>query len=545
MTDDWAYNSGGYVYIKLKEDAEPKSIEQTISKILDIHLDEEHRSENTCVLQSLTDITPSTLMSNMLSQTLPVEVIWFMGILAMIVIFSASFNYTNLSISRALSRAKEVGIRKVCGAMRIEVIKQFLMESILYAVVSLIVAIFIYKFLLEAFNGMSISKDVVLDVVDTPQTYLWFAVFSVAVGLVAGFSPAVFMSSFKPVIVLKNFSGIKLFSKITLRKSLIVVQFSISLFFIITAIIITRQSNLLINADYGFAQENIINIKLQDAKADHYINAISRRTDVLEVSASSHIPATGQHYNIYLQRNIQEDGKGFCYYYVDQAYLKNMELELNAGENFPEYTTDYQERHIVINEAGIKSLGFGNPYEALGEFIYRDKNDSSAVQIIGVVKDYNHQMMLMKITPMALRYKPEGWQYVNVKIKSDDVESTIGGLEAEWKKLDHAHAFDFQFFDDQLEETYGFMKDLNGIIGITAILAIIVSCLGLLGMAIYNVESRTKEVGVRKVMGAKVSDITFLLSKGFLFLIILAVIIAGPITYFANDLWLRMIAYRI
>lgn len=545
LTDNWKNNSGGYVYIKLKDDASPASIEQTISEVLNTHLDEKQRSENKCALQLLADITPSPLMSNMLSHTIPAEVIWFMGFLALIVILSASFNYTNLSISRALSRAKEVGVRKVAGAKRTEVIVQFLVESVLYSFVSLVFAIVIYKILLDAFNGMSISSDIILDVSDTVSTYFWFVIFSVVVGFVAGLSPALFMSSFKPIVVLKNFSGIKLFSRITLRKSLIVVQFAISLFFIITAIIISMQSNLLVTSDYGFTKENIINIKLQDANAAQYLNDLSTRTDVVQLSASSHVPATGQNFAVFLRTNIEEEGQRFSYYYVDQGYIDNLDLELVAGENFPDNPSDYAERHIILNETGVKRLGYESAHEAVGEFVYLDKNDSTTVQIRGVVNDYNHQILLMKIGPLALRNMPHGLQYANVKIKSNDMESTLAGLEASWKQFDEVHAFDYQFFDDQLEQSYGFIKDLNGIISITAFLAIVVSCLGLLGMAIYNVESRTKEVGVRKVMGARVTDIAYLLSKGFLLLIVIAVVVATPLTFYVNNRWLQMIAYRI
>lgn len=545
ITANWNDFSSGFIYVKINEGASAARIEETLSKTIEKNMDREKLGEIRCFLQPLNNITPSPLMNNMLSHTLPVEVIWFMGFLAVIIIISACFNYTNLSISRALTRAKEVGIRKVAGAAKKQLKLQFLIESILYALISLSFAIFIYQFLLEAFNSMSIASEIRLDVQDTVFTYIWFICFGLVVGIIAGIVPAMMLSSFQPITVLKNISGIQLFSRLTLRKSLIVAQFAISLFFIITALVISKQSNYLTNADYGFNKENILNIRLQDAQADQYINSISNRADVIMASAASHVPSTGQSYPLRVRKNLEDEKLRFSFFYVDHSYIDLLEIPLLAGNNFQEYPSSYTEKHIVINKEGSKLLGFETVHDAIGQSIYLNENDSSTVQIIGVVADYNHNYLLMDIRPMALRYNPSGLEYAHVKIKTQDIESTIAGLTAEWKKFDHSHAFDYMFFDEQLEESYGFVKDLNGIISITAFLAIIVSCLGLLGMSIYNAESRTKEVGVRKVMGAKIVDIIAILSKGFLVLLLIAVLIATPLAYFANNLWLQMIANRI
>ena len=544
-TDNWNDYSSGFIYLKLNEGVKASSVEEILPRLIENNLEHEKMGEIRCFLQPLGDITPSPLMNNMLSHTLPVEVIWFMGFLALIIIISACINYTNLSISRALTRAKEVGVRKVSGAARKQLTFQFLMESVLYALISLVIAIFIYQLLLDAFNSMSIASEIRLDVQDTPSNYIWFICFGIGVGLLAGLFPALFLSSFKPIVVLKNFSGIKLFTRLTLRKSLIVMQFVISLFFIITAIVISMQSSFLINTDYGFARKNIVNIKLQDAKAEQFLHAISSRTDVIKAAATSHIPATGQSYPLAVRKNLEDEKLRFSYFYVDENYIDNLEIPLLAGENFPAYTSNFSEKHIIINEKGVAHLGYKNAYDAVGKSIYLNENDTSIVQIIGVVADYNHQFLLMDIRPMALRYSPNGLLYAHVKIKTEDIEKTLAGLESQWKRFDQVHAFDYQFFDDQLEDTYGFVKDLNGIISITAFLAIVVACLGLLGMAIYNAESRTKEVGVRKVMGAKISDIVLLLSKGFISLLIIAIVIAAPLAYFANKMWLQMIANHI
>ncbi|MCK5469722.1 MAG: FtsX-like permease family protein, partial [Cyclobacteriaceae bacterium] len=392
VVGEWGNPYASYVYVLLEEDVKPETINQNLIEISDFHADASDRHVAKFQLQKLSSITPSPVMNNMFSQTLPVEVVFFIGLLALIVMLSACFNYTNLSISRALTRAKEVGIRKVSGAMRGQVITQFLSESVFFSLISLAFATLIYKFLLGAFNQMHIAREISLNFEANTSTYLWFVGFSIVVGILAGLTPAVFLSSFKPIKVLKGFSGIKLFSKLTLRKSLIILQFSLSLFFIITAIIISKQSGLLINSEYGFTKDNIINIKLQDAKADQYLNEIAKRADVIQASACSHIPVTGQTYGDRLRRNVGDEDTGIHYFYVDQYYIDNLDLVLIAGSNFPENASRDNEQFIILNEEAIKALEFDDAHSAIGENILLGRSDTTFVQIIGVVKNYNYSM---------------------------------------------------------------------------------------------------------------------------------------------------------
>jgi putative ABC transport system permease protein len=545
ITENWKDPYSSYVYFLLEKDAHADNINKILSQIEDRYLNKEAEVKIHYLLQSLSSITPGPLMSNKLTFTLPVEVIIFMGILAIIVMLSACFNYTNLSLSRALTRAKEVGIRKVTGATKWQVIKQFLCESIFFSMLSMLIAVLIFKILLGAFNQMSIAREISLNIKELYSTYFWFIIFGLVVGIVAGLSPALFLSSFKPISVLKNISEIKIFSRITLRRSLVVLQFTISLLFIITAIVVHKQIFLYNNYDYGFNKENIINIKLQDVEAEQYINEIKRRADVIQVSASSHIPATGQNYGVRVRRKIEDEKSRFLFFYVDHNYLDNLGVKLIAGNNFPEDASKENEQFVLINRQAVDILNFDTPHEAIDETLILGDEQPISLQIIGVVENYHYDLLFIDIKGMALRYKPESFHYVNVKAKSDDMEATIAGLKKAWKKFDPYHEFDYEYFDQQLESSYGFIKDISGIISITAILAIIVSSLGLLGMAIYNAERRVKEVGVRKVMGADVKDIIFLLSRGFLFLLIISIVIASPLAFFANNLWLQQIANHI
>lgn len=545
LSDNWKSAHMAYAYLLLEEGIRPEQIEGNFSEIEKNHYEEEMENRYHYKLQTLSSITPGKFIFNEISESFPLEGLYILGALALIIMFSACFNYTNLSISRALTRLKEVGIRKVSGASRFQVISQFLSEAILFSFISLLFAILIYKLLLDAFNNMHIAGLIALNLEENPTTYLWFFLFSILVGIVAGISPALFLSSFKPISVLKNLTNVKLFSKLTLRKSLIVVQFAISLFFIITVIVISKQSDEFIKKEYGFNSEHIINIPLKDAKAELFLNEIMKRNDVIQASATSHLPASGRNHGTSIKRKIDDEKQQLNFFSVDQNYISNLDLKLVAGRNFPEYGPNSNETHIILNQKAVAAMGFENDLEAIGESVILDDLDSKSVQIIGVVKDYHFQPLFMDIKLMALRYQPKKFNFVSVKIQTENIDQTFAGLKTEWAKLDENHAFEYQFFDDEIKQSYGFIQDVIGIIGIAALLAIIVASLGLLGMAIYNAESRVKEVGIRKVMGAEISNIFVLLSKGFLLLLAIAIIIAAPLAYFVNSLWLQEIANRI
>jgi putative ABC transport system permease protein len=266
---------------------------------------------------------------------------------------------------------------------------------------------------------------------------------------------------------------------------------------------------------------------------------------VIQVSSSSHIPATGQNYGVRVRRKIEDEKSRFQFFYVDQNYIDNLGIKLIAGTNFPENASTENEQYVLINRKALDILNFDTPHEAIGNNILLGDDEPINLQIIGIVENYHHDLLFIDINGLALRYKPESFRYVNVKVDNDNMEETIGSLKTAWQKFDSTHEFDYEYFDLQLENSYGFVKDISGIISITAILAIIVSTLGLLGMAIYNAESRVKEVGVRKVMGADVKDIILLLSRGFTFLLIISIVITTPLAFFANNIWLQKIANHI
>lgn len=545
LNDNWSAAWMGYVYVLLEKGTQPEQVAAFFPEIQQKHHDESMEHEFQFQMQSLNAISPGKIISNAISNPFPLEGIYIIGALALIIMISACFNYGNLSISRALTRAREVGIRKVSGARRRQIVLQFLSESVLFIMISLVFAIIIFQFLLQAFNQSYIATFTALNIEENIWTYGLILAFSILVGILAGIAPALFLSSFDPIKALKDLSGKREFSWMTVRKSLIVVQFVISLFFIITAITISKQSNRYIQGSYGFQSENIINIRLQDADGELFLNEINSRSDVIAASLSSHLPVSGKNYGTDIRLNATDKKQQLYFFYVDQGYVENLDLTLVAGRNFPDYQPGANESHIILNETAIRSLGFSTANDAISEHVLLGSSDTTYYQIVGVVKDYNYKPLMTEIQPMALRYRPQEFKYANMKINSDDIESTIAGLKTSWLKFDKSHAFEYRFFDDQVKESYAVLKDIIAIISISAILAVVVASLGLFGMAVYNAESRIKEVGIRKVLGAHIGQIVLLLSNNYLLLLVISIVIAVPLAYFANSLWLQQIANRI
>ena len=545
LNDNWTAAWMGYVYILLNKDTRPDQVESYFPEIQRAYHTESMEHEFEFQLQSLNSISPGAFMNNALSTPFPLEGILVIAALALIIMISACFNYANLSISRAVTRSREVGIRKVTGARRIQIVTQFLSESVLFVFIALVFAFVIFQFLLQAFNESYIATITSLDIEENLWTYGLILVFTLLVGILAGIAPALFLSSFDPIKALKDLSGKKAFSRMSVRKSLIVVQFAISLFFMITALTISKQSSRFVQGTYGFSTENIINIPLHDADGELFLNEINSRGDVVAASLSSHLPVSGKNYGTDIRRNATDRKQQLYFFNVDQNYISNLNLTLVAGRNFPEYQSGTNENHIILNEKAIQSIGFQNATEAISEQVILGSSDTTLLQIIGIVKDYNFKPLMTDIQPMALRFQPHEFNYANVQINSSDIETTIAGLKSAWLKFDKDHAFEYQFFDEQVKESYAFLNDVIAIITISAILAVVVASLGLFGMAVYNAESRIKEVGIRKVLGAQIGQIVFLLSNSYLLLLLISITIAAPLAYFVNSLWLQEIANRI
>jgi putative ABC transport system permease protein len=496
-------------------------------------------------LQSLMNITPGPLLNNPIGPFLPWMFIYFLGGLAALVMLTSCFNFTNLSIARSLTRAKEIGIRKATGAMRWQIFTQFLSEAVLTAFLALAIAVVLVLVLKPVMLQLNFARVMKWDLEANLFVYAAFAVFALVVGILAGLFPAIVLSGFQPIKVLKNMSNVRLFSKMGLRKALLVSQFTLSLIFILSVMVVFKQLNYFTQADLGFQSENQITVRLNSAKPIPLKTELLKHPNIVSVSASSHVPAAGSSYSTGFKKTLDEkDWTSVYYYSVDEDYINNMKLQLIAGRNFDEAAGESNKNFILVNEQTLDAFHYANATEALGqELIMSD--DSSKVQIIGVVKNYNHALLMEKLEPMALRHNPGELNILQVAYTGnfDQASKTI---EDAWATVNPVMKVDYKSMKEEIETIYNiFFGDLVKVVGVVAFLAIMISCLGLLGMATYTTETRIKEISIRKVLGSSSSSLVILLSKGFLSMIGLAVLIGVPAAYYLNNFWLELMAFHI
>lgn len=539
--NNWKNLNDNYVYFLIRENTDPQEIEELLPRIVEKHY-RDTVNEYRYTLQALTKISPGKNLGNNLStMPVPVEAPLFLSTIALIIMIIACFNYTNLSLAKALSRAKEVGIRKTIGANRFKLITQFIGESMTYASIALVIAFLLYKLLIPHFF-QSILVHLGLDKLGF-GLILSFVLFSLFVGFLAGIVPAIFISKFNPTEVLKDIAKTRVFSKVNLRRALVVIQFFISFIFIITTIVLFKQIHFQKNLDLGFQTENILNVELQGIDYEMFNQEVSNHPGISAVSASAFIPCTGM---AWLERAKGSESAEYItidFMSCDHQYIPNLGLNVVAGRNFPVGTDPEKERFVILNELAVERLGFPSPVDAIGQTITFD--DKTQLEVIGVVNNFLSRSTQNQATPMVLRMVPKYFDYANLKINTDDVEPILLFLESKWKRLQPYRPFRYAFLEDQLEDYYAASDSALQGISFVTFLAILIAFFGLLGMVIYDTEARVKEIGIRKVMGASVWDIILVTSKSFVFLLLLAAATAIPVAWFANHMILQSSANRI
>jgi len=467
------------------------------------------------------------------------------SLIAIFILIIACINFMNLSTARSGSRAKEVGMRKVVGAHRKDVIKQFFGESILLAFISLAVAVILAKLLIPAFNNLS-GKQLDFSIIDNFSTTVGLIGIALFTGIVAGSYPALFLSSFKPALVLKGSAAAG--SKGSLfRKILVVIQFVISIALIVCTVVVFKQLNYMGDVDLGFKKEQIVYIQTKSAIKQQYFAAkqeFLKNSNILSISSSNHL-ITGIYWNghnwNWQGRNPETDPL-VTYLYTDTDFLKTLDVEMSLGDFFPEnITTDSIgfSRNIVINETFAGIIGSESP---VGQTISQNGPD---LTIIGVVKDFNFKPLHTDIGPLILFYNPANYNFMYFKIQPADVAETIKHIERVHNQFNPGFPFEYRFLDEDFARLYRGMERFGSIFQYFAALAIFISCLGLFGLASYMAEQRTKEIGIRKALGASTSGIVLLLSKDFAKWVLIANAIALPAAWYYMSNWLEDYAYRI
>lgn len=548
-----------FTYLLLQKDYDYKKLEsklpQTVEKYMapqlqkamGVTLAEFRKSGNDIglYLQPLTDIHLHSSASYDLGNSGDIKYVYIFGAVAIIMLLIACINFMNLSTAGASKRAREVGVRKVMGSEKIELVWQFLLESILLTSIALVLATIFGFIALPLFNKLS-GKDLALQLSSVPTLLPGILLFGLIVGVLAGSYPAFFLSSFKLISVLKGkFTSDK--GSVSLRSGLVVVQFFISITLIIGTTVVYQQLKYIQNKKLGYDKEQVLILdswalgKNQEVFRDE----ILRDPEVINVSSSGYLPA-GPSYNnnfmVYPEDKTTQLVK-ILRYDIDANYISTLGMEMAAGRNFSkEFGND--STGVILNETAAKMMGWKN--DALNRTISNTNNDGkkSTYRVIGIVKDFHFRSLHERITPLAMVLSGGAGTMI-VKIKTKDMSGLLSKMKTQWDTFKPEIPFAYSFMDERINNTYLAEQKTGQILGVFAGLTIFVACLGLFGLATFTAEQRTKEIGVRKVLGASVASVVALLSRDFLKLIAVAIVIATPVAWFGMNRWLQDFEYRI
>ncbi len=472
--------------------------------------------------------------------------VYVIGATAILVLFIACFNFINLTTAFSLQRAKEIGVRKVLGASKNQLVIQFFTDAALLCLVAFVLALMFAVFLLPLFNQLT-GTIVSSNIFENFQNIVMLFSIAVVVGLLSGAYPALFLSGFKPISSLKgkyDTSG----KGLLLRKSLVIAQFTISIFLIVATVVVYKQLNFMQNQQLGFQKDHKLVIDFQfDERILTHTDAIKHELQSIPgvgaVSLSSSIPGTpNNQFNTVIENNrnenqaIRSDG-----YFVDEDFLRQYQVPVVAGRNFTKASIA-DEKSMLINETMVKRLGFKTPQQAIGK---RFTQFNKTGNIIGVVKDFHFHSFLETVQPLTIRSNPGYLTDITVNISSANIGSTIKEIEKKWKNLAPGLPLVYFFADEAYNQQYIAQQRFGGIFTCFAAIAIVISCLGLLGLSAFNTAQRKKEIGIRKVLGASSAGIAAMLSRDFVKLIVTALLLASPLSWLVMNRWLQSFAYRI
>jgi putative ABC transport system permease protein len=543
--NNWNNIWRNYTFVLMEKGRSKADLQNILDEVSNQQYPKGKNNQYAFQAMALTDIMPAEQINNPTCVSMPKIILVILSVLCLVVMLSACLNYTNLSIARLLARTKEVGIRKVSGATRRQIFVQFITEAVLVSVLSLLFSFVLLIGFQHLFTGLWLNKVLGITFRYTPRILLTFLGFSVVVGFIAGLLPSIYISLFNPVNMLRGAASFRIMKRLTIRKVLLVVQLCVSLIFIISTSLIYLQGNRVMNFDYGFNKENVVDIKLiKTENYSRFVQAISANKNIRAVAACTFPPATGTNNQerIHKADNTQ-DSLQANYIDIDAGCLDVWGLQLVAGKNLPPIPDDSVDHYVLINEKMAADLHYPSPRQAVGRhLILADRKDAV---IIGVVRNFQFLDVTRGMEPLMLRNRKSEFGYITVRLQGKDPMRTIAFLQDTWKKVNPASRFEYEFFDQELFITHVVMSDIAGILGVLALLAVIISCLGLLGMAMYTAETRRKEISLRKILGSSVPQVILLLSRSFMVLQAIAVIIAIPIAYMLNNIWLRFFVSRV
>jgi putative ABC transport system permease protein len=531
-------------YLLLKPHTDYKKLQAKLPQFIDRHTGKmlkDAQMSFTLFLEPLRDVYLYSTRDG--SKSGNINNVYIFSVIALFILLIACINFINLTTARSAERAKEVGIRKVAGADRFQLAKQFIGESVVISLIAFVISVILCSLLLPSFNQLA-GKQVSTAFFYHPMYIVNLFLIATGIGIIAGFYPALVLSSYKPVSVLKGrfVTGNK---GILLRKGLVIFQFTISIILITGTLIVYNQLHYMRSRDLGFNKDQTLIIDTNDDKnKDAFEQSLSSIQGVSSAAFSSAVPGGGTStaYSKVEDNTGEMQTTNLDIYFVDFNFINQYKIKLVAGRGFsPDYGGDTSHA-MVINESASKLLGFTSPQQAIGKNFDQWGKQG---KIIGVVKDFHYQALQQPIKALSMRIdSSDNYQFISIKVAAKNLPSTIKVIESKWNQIIPNRPFDYSFLDESFDKQYRAEDRFGKLFFNFAILAIFISCLGLLGLASYSTLQRTKEISVRKVLGASVSGVTTLLTKDFIRLVLIGLVIASPIAWFIMNKWLQGFAYR-
>lgn len=540
-------NFNNFTYVLLKPGSNPAALNKKLVAVYDKYVASLFAQFNVKMHYGVQPITDIHLHSNLEQE--PEELgsmsyIWIFSAVAFFMLLIACINYMNLTTARSARRAKEIGIRKVTGSTKKQLVLQFLSESLLTAFIAVLLSVLLVILLLHFFNSVS-GKEFTLNTVLQPSNILLLLGITLFTGLIGGSYPAFYLSSFKPVSVLKGALS-KASGNVNLRRTLVVLQFSISMIMLICTWVVYSQLSYLQKKDLGFNKDLVMTVTINTGEDERpKISAMNNEfrslSGIKEVGTGYSYPGSKNlNLNLFhIQTNTGYVDKAVECYAVDEHFLDALNIPVVKGRNFLNLTDTLHS--IIVNESMVKHFGWDDP---LGKRV-KFPGDTSAryLEVVGVVKDFNQKSLYNPIAPLLLFYGPNS-NVIQLKINSGDIKSTIAKVEASWKKYFPQLPFEYKFLDEDFNSQYAADQKRGKIFAAFSILTIIITCLGLLGLTAFTTQQKQKEISIRRVMGASIVQVVTMITKSYLWLALIAAVIAFPVAWYFMHNWLQVFSYN-
>ncbi len=544
--EGWNYLTNHYTYLVLPIGINHLEFEKKISAFMDKYQEVQPDERPTELkLQPLTSIHLHSNLGLEVEANGNLNTVYILSAIAFFILIIACINFMNLTTAQSLKRAREVGIRKVVGSKKWQLIFQFLSESVLISSIALILAIVLLILITPKFNELS-GKEIILNPFENGYVAVFFLAITFFVGVFAGTYPAFFLSSFKPTDVLKgNFIGN--FKGQLLRKGLVVFQFAIAFVIMVGTYVVYDQLDFMLHKNMGFDREQTIILQMpKDSVGDLMVkNEMNQLAAVKSVTRMLEVPGKMVRTSGIWYEGSPENKTANVYLFSGDPDLVNtMDMTMLKGEFFRPATQQFY-KEFVINETAVKHFGWKMD-EAIGKLMNFGERGKDPGKVIGIIKDFHFKHLHDAIDPLVMYLEPsfEG-RFIAIKLKSNDIQKSVEAIEQTWKRILPEYEFQYQFLDESFDKLFDQEKRLGQLFSIFSGLAIFISCLGLFGLASFTMEQSRKSVAVRKVLGASVSNIVVMMSKDFLKLVLIAMVFAGPIAYFAMTKWLEGFAYNV